>query len=127
MATTIAKPNFQAAAHNIIKKGAFTQRHTRKSKLIAKARKPNHVFRSGVGLSAHINTLISHVWAYFDEFSRKRPPPVSDLFVVHKGGGRLRELIVAQLIEHCIGIAEVRESPFRPEFFRPFSLLLKQR
>ena len=39
------------------RKGAFTQRHTRKSKIIiAKARKPNHVFRSHVGLSAHINT-----------------------------------------------------------------------
>ena len=29
----------------------------RKSKIIIKARKPNHVFRSRVGMSTHINTL----------------------------------------------------------------------
>ena len=58
-ATTIVKPNFQGAAYNNIQKGAFTQRHTRKIKIISKARKPNHVFRSSVGLSTHINTLIS--------------------------------------------------------------------
>ena len=35
-------------------------------------------------------------------------------------------LRIAQLVEHCTGIAEVSrgfESPFRSEFFRPFSLL----
>ena len=31
------------------------KRNTRKSKNITKARKPNHVFRSRVGLSGHIN------------------------------------------------------------------------
>ena len=70
-ATTIAKPNFQGAAHNIMQKGASTQRYTRKSKIIAKARKPNYVFQSRVGLSNHINTLISQDWAHF--LSRKRP------------------------------------------------------
>jgi len=69
--TTIAKPNFQGVTHNIIQKGASTQWYTRKSKIIAKARKPNHVFQSRVGLSTHINTLITQVWAYF--LSRKRP------------------------------------------------------
>ena len=69
--TTIAKPNFQGAAHNIILKGASTHWYTRKSKITAKARKPNHVFQSRVGLSTHINALSTQVWAYF--LSRKRP------------------------------------------------------
>lgn len=69
--TTIAKPNFQGAAHNIILKGASTHWYTCKSKITAKARKPNHVFQSRVGLSTHINTLSTQVWAYF--LSRKRP------------------------------------------------------
>ena len=56
-ATTIAKPNFQRAAHDIIQKGAFPRRHTCTSKIIAKARKANHVFRSREGLSTHINTF----------------------------------------------------------------------
>ena len=42
-ATTIAKSNFQGATHNIIH--TLSYRHTRE------ARKPNHVFRSRVGLS----------------------------------------------------------------------------
>ena len=50
-ATTIAKPNFLGAAHNIIQKRTLPQRHTRESKNITKARKPNHVFRGRVGLS----------------------------------------------------------------------------
>ena len=54
--TTIAKPNLKGAAHNITRKGALTLRHTRKSKIKTKERKPNHVFRSRVGLSAHTNT-----------------------------------------------------------------------
>ena len=52
---TIAKPNFQGAAHNITQKRAFTQRHTRKSEIITQARKRNHVFRSRVGLSTNIH------------------------------------------------------------------------
>ena len=51
-ATTIAERNF-----NIMQKRAFTQRHTRENEIITKARKPNHVFRSRVGLSAHIHTI----------------------------------------------------------------------
>ena len=45
-ATTIAKSNFQGATHNIIQKRTLSYRHTRESKNITKARKPNHVFRS---------------------------------------------------------------------------------
>ena len=41
--TTIAKPNFRGVTHNIIQKGAFTQRHTRQSKITTKAKKPNRV------------------------------------------------------------------------------------
>ena len=83
-ATTIAKPNLQGAAHNIIQKGAFTQSHTSKSKIIAKARKPNHVFRNRAGLSAHINPFISQFWAHFIDFTRKRPSLVRDRFVVQQ-------------------------------------------
>ena len=54
---TICKPKFQGAANNILQKGAFTQRPTRKSNIIAKARKPNHVFRIRVGLSSQIYTF----------------------------------------------------------------------
>lgn len=50
---TICKPKFQGAANNILQKGAFTQRPTRKSNIIAKARKPNHVF-SGVVWSCQL-------------------------------------------------------------------------
>ena len=53
---TIEKPNFQGATHNIMQKGAFTQRHTHESKSILRARKPEHVLRSRVGLSTLINT-----------------------------------------------------------------------
>ena len=63
--TTIANPNFQGAAHNIIQKGAFTQRHTRKRKIITKGEETKlripescrpvnpyqHVNQSGLGLS----------------------------------------------------------------------------
>ena len=38
-ATTIAKPNFQGAAHDIIQKGSFTQGHTLTSKIITKVKK----------------------------------------------------------------------------------------
>jgi len=64
-ATTVAKPNFQGSAHNIIQKGVFTRRHTRTRQIITKARTPNAVFRSCVGLSTHINTFD------FSEYSRK--------------------------------------------------------
>ena len=37
-----------------MQKGAFTQRHTCKRKIIRKARKPNHVFRGRVGVSTAI-------------------------------------------------------------------------
>ena len=84
-ATTIAKPNFQGVAHTIIQKGTFTQRHTCKSKIITKARKPNPIFWSREGLSTHVNKLINKFWAYFLDFSRQQPPPVSNHFVVHQG------------------------------------------
>ena len=64
--TTIAKPNFQGAARNIIQKGAFIQRDTRKSKIITKAGKPNHVFRSRVGLSTYINTIVILTLIFFN-------------------------------------------------------------
>ena len=60
-ATTIALSNLWGTAHNIIQKAALNWRYTGKSKNISKTRKPKHVFRSRVGLSAHINT--------FDKFS----------------------------------------------------------
>ena len=38
--------------------------------------------------------LISSVYAYFLDFSRRRPPPVSDHFVLHQGWSVTRELTV---------------------------------
>ena len=49
-APTTAKPNFQGAGHNIIRKGAFAQKHTRKRKTTTKTRKLIQEFRSCVGL-----------------------------------------------------------------------------
>ena len=71
-ATSIAKPNFQGAAHNIIHKGAFTQRHTPKSKIITKARKPNHVFRSPVGLSQRADEQYSRMTLNTSANERKK-------------------------------------------------------
>ena len=51
-----------------MQKGTLTQRHTRKSKIIRKARKPNHVFRDRVGVSTHFkaycNILRSRIETY---------------------------------------------------------------
>ena len=43
-----------------------------------------------------IAAFISSVWAYFLNFSSRRPPPVGDHSVVHQGG-RLRESWLASL------------------------------
>ena len=56
-ATTITQSNLQGTAHIIKQKEALSEGRTRKSENITKARKPNHVFRSRVCLSAHINTF----------------------------------------------------------------------
>ena len=97
-ATTIAKPNFQGAAHNTIQKWAFTRRHTdSREPNYNIGKKTNHLFQSHEGLSTHINTLISQVWAYFVDFSRKRPPPISDHFVLYEGWSLTRELTVFKI------------------------------
>lgn len=36
----------EGAVHDVIQKGEFTERHTRKSKIIAKAEEPDYVFRT---------------------------------------------------------------------------------
>ena len=62
-----------------LQKGVFNQRHIRKSKIIIKARKPNHVFRSLVGLSIHINTHVTTgMWGMFF-YIRRQNPSISSL------------------------------------------------